>query len=183
MSFFRPTKVSAGHADGIQPRTIEVLQVYSFYLIFFCQSRLSSCPELWIGAKIVRRRKSNIHGCNCFSKTLLNLVLWIYFHRLSTSQGWTAELRQASTFVCVWLGVVNFQKVCWSSTGCQCVVSLISIRSSVCINWNAVPFYWGIVLGQSSPRRDWIYILGFNVHLWRRSRSANCTGFDTTIRR
>jgi len=68
-SFFfqRPDKVAEGHADGIQPRTIEVFQVR---LLIVSSERLTGLTfvitELRPGGPIVDRRKSDAHGCMSF---------------------------------------------------------------------------------------------------------------------
>ena len=48
----RPTKVAAGQADAIQPRTIEVLQVRS-YPLFYCQFRLSSVQSYGLAQRLL----------------------------------------------------------------------------------------------------------------------------------
>ena len=86
LSLFRSTKVSAGQADGIQPRTIEVLQVCSLF-DFPLPIRTDLSPELWISTTIIGRRESNAYGCNYFSDTLSNLVCWSFFSQAFYNPG------------------------------------------------------------------------------------------------
>ena len=60
----RPAKVAAGQADGIQPRTIEVLQV-RLYTLEQEDEGLIGKVELRLGRTTTSRRQSNAHGCEC----------------------------------------------------------------------------------------------------------------------
>ena len=88
----RPSKVPAGQADGIQPRTIEVFQVSSGRVVLegaidLLSSELRSCGTP------TEERKPNAHGCMRSLRMRCSGTELMPFRRRSTIPAHPAALR------------------------------------------------------------------------------------------